>query len=130
VTASKDGTARLWSLIEGKELRSLAGHEGPVQFAAFSPDGSQVVTAGIDRTARTWDSTTGKELFHVTGHDDLLYSAVFSPDGKWILTASADLSARIWVADFADLLAQAQALIQRAPPIFTPEERRRYGFDE
>ena len=42
--------------------RLALGHEGPVQAAAFSPDGARIVTASSDNTARLWDAGTGKEL--------------------------------------------------------------------
>jgi WD40 repeat protein len=29
-------------------------HNGPVSFAAFSPDGTRIVTVPNDRTARVW----------------------------------------------------------------------------
>ena len=34
----------------------LRGHEGRVNSAAFSPDGSRIVTASGDNTARIWDA--------------------------------------------------------------------------
>ena len=34
-------------------------HEGPVTSAAFSPDGTRIVTASDDSTARLWDAATG-----------------------------------------------------------------------
>jgi WD40 repeat protein len=40
----------------------LRGHEGSVFSAAFSPDGSRIVTASDDDTARIWDAATGKEI--------------------------------------------------------------------
>jgi WD40 repeat protein len=33
----------------------LSDHTGSVYSAAFSPDGSRIVTASGDRTARVWD---------------------------------------------------------------------------
>jgi WD40 repeat protein len=54
VTASDDHTARLWDAASGKELVTLEGHTDTVLSAAFSPDGTRVVTASWDRTARTW----------------------------------------------------------------------------
>jgi WD40 repeat protein len=40
----------------------LRGHEGSVFSAAFSPDGSRIVTTSDDETARIWDAATGKEI--------------------------------------------------------------------
>lgn len=44
VTASSDRTARLWDVATGKELAKLEGHDAEVWSAAFSPDGSRVIT--------------------------------------------------------------------------------------
>src|SRR5262245_45808318 len=66
--------------------------------AAFSPEGSRIVTASSDKTARIWDAATAKEIAVLRGHDSALWSAAFSPDGSRIVTASSDKTARIWVA--------------------------------
>ncbi len=58
LTASTDGTARLWHT-DGTLAHTLA-HHGPVTDAEFSPDGSLVVTASADHTARIWRTATGK----------------------------------------------------------------------
>jgi WD40 repeat protein len=54
VTASNDGTARVWEGVTGRQLAVLEGHVGPVHSAAWSPDGVRVVTASGDKTARLW----------------------------------------------------------------------------
>jgi WD40 repeat protein len=33
-----------------------------VTFAAFSPDGSRIVTASRDKTARIWDAASAKQM--------------------------------------------------------------------
>ena len=79
-----------------RQLRELARlqHDGSVEAASFSPDGSRIVTMSQDRTARVWDVATAKEIARL-GHDAVT-SAAFSPDSARILTASKDKTARIW----------------------------------
>ncbi len=97
VTASSDGTARLWE-VTGGEGAVLRGHADWVLSAAFSPDGGRVVTASKDGTARVWD-LAGRPLAVLRGHGGWVSSAAFSPDGSKIVTASEDATARVWSAD-------------------------------
>jgi TPR repeat protein len=76
----------------------LLGHADAVYSAAYSPDGTRIVTASADKTARIWDAQTGTQLAVLSGHGDRAHSAVYSPDGTRIATASDDKTARIWDA--------------------------------
>ena len=53
VTASDDGTARIWDAASGRSLLTISRPHA-VSSAAFSPDGKLVVTASDDGTARIW----------------------------------------------------------------------------
>jgi hypothetical protein len=77
LTASKDGTARLWDR-EGTPLAILRGHTDAVVTAVFAPDDGRILTASDDRTARLWDRD-GKPLATLKGHTGSLISAVFCP---------------------------------------------------
>jgi WD40 repeat protein len=81
---------------DGARNRYAEGHKDTVQSAAFSRDGTRVVTASHDKTARVWDAATGRELAVLRGHPDEVISAAFSHDGSRIVTASDDGTARIW----------------------------------
>jgi WD40 repeat protein len=81
---------------------ALAGHDSAVRSAAFSRDGSRIVTASFDRTARIWDAASAKEIA-VLNHGRSVNSAAFSPDGSRIVTT--DLTARIWDAASAKEIA-------------------------
>src|SRR5262249_19027568 len=52
--ASANRTAWVWEATTGKPLLTLLGHSAPVLSAAFSPDGTRIVTASKDRTARVF----------------------------------------------------------------------------
>ena len=73
----------------------LRDHLNFVMFAAFSPDGSRIVTASDDETARIWDAASGRQIA-VLGHRQPVFSAVFSPDGSRIVTTSKENAAIIW----------------------------------
>jgi WD40 repeat protein len=66
VTASQDGTARVWGARAGQGLVILRGHTDWVYSAAFSPDGHFVITASQDGTARIYACEVCRSI------DDLL----------------------------------------------------------
>lgn len=73
-------------------------HDGEVQDASFSPDGTKVVTASADDTAQVWDVATGQKIGQPMRHADWVHTAEFSPDGTKVVTASWDGTARVWDA--------------------------------
>ncbi|NIP86401.1 MAG: hypothetical protein GTO03_12860, partial [Planctomycetales bacterium] len=75
VTASSDGTARVWNVStalntggKGAQLAILAGHEGDVVYAAWSPDDTRIVTAGLDGRVWVWDARSGAPIAPLRGH--------------------------------------------------------------
>lgn len=46
VSTSWDGTARVWDLTTGAEVRRVTKHDGPVECLALSPDGARVLSGG------------------------------------------------------------------------------------
>jgi WD40 repeat protein/TPR repeat protein len=71
--------------------------------AAYSPDGTQIVTAGFSPIARIWNAQVGMQLAILEGHSRGVGSARYSPDGSRILTAS-DKNLRVWDAASGALL--------------------------
>lgn len=111
VTASTDGTARVWDAETGALLTTLAGHTGIVMAASFSPDGARVVTASEDKTARIWDAVTGASLHVLRGHWDQVDCARFSsdPGGTWVATGSWDNTAKVWDVGTGQVIADLRS---------------------
>jgi len=98
LTATADGTIRIWDAASDKQLASFAGF-GSLNSAAFSPDGTRIVTASDDGAARIVDARTGQVTRLLTPSGSTGYavsSATFSPDGRLVVTTYADGTARIW----------------------------------
>jgi len=76
----------------------LRGHTGTVTYAAYSPDGSKIITASSDHTARIWDAHLGTQLAPPLQHADDVLMAEFSPDGNRVVTGSEDHTAQVWDA--------------------------------
>jgi WD40 repeat protein len=69
VTASDDGTARLWDSKSGASLATFSDHLGNVYAATFSPNGDRIVTAGEDGRAFIYST---KLDYYVTHACELL----------------------------------------------------------
>ncbi|MFA5099250.1 MAG: WD40 repeat domain-containing protein, partial [Candidatus Omnitrophota bacterium] len=125
VTASDDGTAKVWDALSGKELLTLRGHAGWVLSAEFSPDSKKIVTASSDVTAKVWDALSGKELLTLQGHAGWVLSAEFSPDSRKIVTASFDKTAKVWDALSGEELQTLQGHTDRVNTAqFSPDSRK------
>lgn len=103
VTAAGDD-AIVWSVATGKELLVLRGHLATVTSAAFSRDGSKLVTGSVDGSGIVWDASSGRELAVLRGTSATVYAVAFSPDADEVVTAGADGSAVVWDVETAQPL--------------------------
>jgi WD40 repeat protein len=98
VSASHDGTARLWDARTGALLRRLWGHTKPLRSVAISADGATLATGSDDGTVRVWSPSSGAERHVLRSHRDIVHAVAVSPDGATIASASQDQSVRLWDA--------------------------------
>ena len=62
ISASRDGTLKLWDLESGREVRTLEGRSGIVNSVAITPDGRRAISCSIGDVLKTWDLESGREL--------------------------------------------------------------------
>jgi WD40 repeat protein len=99
LTASDDGTARVWDArvdligpLPFATQHLIANFTKAVNTVAFSPDGRHSLATSVDGTARLY---SGDRPGPTLRHGDAVTAAVFSRDGSRVLTASADGTARM-----------------------------------
>jgi WD40 repeat protein/DNA-binding SARP family transcriptional activator len=106
VTASDDGTAKIWTVIEGggRELFTLSAQDtrAGIARAAFSPDGSQVVTGDVEsRAAIVWQVSSAGDA-ELAKLPAILFQdtvAAFTPDGRYLLSGNAAGGLIVWDAE-------------------------------
>ena len=107
ISASADGTARLWDVQTGQELRRFSDHAGIVESIGFSSDGQKMLTGGEEGTVFLWNIDAHPELPVFNGGNDM-YGAAFSPDGKLMATNTIGNELRLWNVSTGQTLWQAQ----------------------
>jgi WD40 repeat protein len=95
VTASEDGTARVWSAATGETLLILAGHKNGVAEAHFSPDGQRILTLSEANVGRLWDASDGRLVTTLAGHAGS-WRTEFSLNGQYVTADAGDDGLGVW----------------------------------
>ncbi len=105
VIAGKDNVAIVLDAYSGDPLLRLAGHTDDVTFAAFSADGTRIITASsvADGTVRLWDAETGEILRSFADLGVVLFAAL-SPDGKLLASGGQHQKTLLWNAHTGEQL--------------------------
>jgi WD40 repeat protein len=100
MSASQDGTAKIWKLENIKPAITphvSLHHPAPVACATFSPDGKLAVTGCADHVARVWSlEKTESPLLELSAHTASVTSVSISPDSLRLVTGSQDGIAKLW----------------------------------
>src|SRR5580693_6486472 len=96
-TGSEDKTVRVWSLPDGRLLRTLRvpigpGNGGRIYAVAISPDGRWIAAGGWDAQGQVnhqhfvyvFDAATGAMVARVGPFGNVINNLAFSSDGRWL----------------------------------------------
>eukprot|EP00936_MAST-01D_sp_MAST-1D-sp1_P000136 g136.t1 len=93
VTASSDGTAKVWDARSGQVRMDLRGASQPIK--SVDINSQIVVAASDDRTCLIWSMDTGRLRHTCRGHAGKIYSVRLASQGR-IFTGSTDRSIKLW----------------------------------
>ena len=93
---SDGGTVTLWNAATGRKGKTLSGHAGEVNAAAFIPHSATLVTGGKDATVRLWDASAGKQTGVLNGLAGAVQAVATSE--KFIAAGSASGKVKVWDA--------------------------------
>jgi eukaryotic-like serine/threonine-protein kinase len=99
LTAPIRGRSQIWAPVHTQSDVTDTldrAHNDIVTQAAFSSDGSRIVTASFDKTVKVWDTASQKLLVVFRGHTNELIKADFSPDGRRVVSVDSRGVSRIW----------------------------------
>src|SRR5262249_10516822 len=109
-SGSMDHTIKVWDANTGLNLLTIP-HSSYVESAAYSPDGSRIVTCSSGKV-KVWDSKTGRELFTCQADKLRTQLAAFSADGSLILGGDREDAVTAWDATTGALLPAVPSVAQ------------------
>lgn len=82
--ACSDGTVRLRSVAEDREIAVLKSDQGMTWNVVFSPDGRLIMSGGTDGTPKIWDVETRRLVSALPRQRGVANPLLFSPDGRTV----------------------------------------------
>jgi WD40 repeat protein/nucleoside phosphorylase len=96
ISASDDGTLKVWDLKSGRALATFEGHVGGVTACAVTAGGRRVVSASDDGTLKVWDLESGRALATLKDHGHRITACAVTADGRRVISASWNWMLKVW----------------------------------
>ncbi len=94
-TGSWDGTAKIWELSSGREIRTF-GHKDYVTTVAFSPNGIWLATGCSDHSVKLWNLRDRERNHDYRAHQRTPQALAFSPTSAMLASVSTVGRIKLW----------------------------------
>jgi WD40 repeat protein len=90
-SCAADRFVKVWTVADGKFVRSFEGHTHHVLGVSWRADGRMLVSSGADNVVKVWDTRTGDQLRTIQNQfTKEVTSIAFVADGDTVLATSGD----------------------------------------
>lgn len=98
ISASRDGTARLWDLTSAAIVRDFIGHTSGA-IGVYLPQARAILSGSGDTTLRLWDIASARTIREFRGHSGAVLALDVTRDGQRYLSGGRDNTVRLWTLD-------------------------------
>ncbi len=113
ISASYDGTLKVWDWATGQIVHTLEGHRRRINDVALTLNGRYAISASGDRTIKVWDLMTAQVVRAIEGHTKEVDDIAVTPDGRYIISASWGDLLRVWDLDTGQFIRTLEGHTQR-----------------
>uniref|UniRef100_A0A8D0HNU9 Proteasomal ATPase-associated factor 1 n=1 Tax=Sphenodon punctatus TaxID=8508 RepID=A0A8D0HNU9_SPHPU len=96
VSASTDGTMKIWQAANGEIRRRLEGHVYDVNCCRFFPSGLVVLSGGMDAQLKIWSAEDASCVVTFKGHKGGILDTAIIDRGRNVVSGSRDGTVRLW----------------------------------
>ncbi len=97
VSASEDGTLKVWDCESGAFERTLKGHTSTVNDACFNAKGTVLASCSADMSVKLWDFDKSYECIRtLRGHEHNVCGVCWAQADELLVSASRDTTLRVW----------------------------------
>jgi WD40 repeat protein len=94
---------------------------GPVETAAFDPEGPELAIGSLDGSVTVLDAATGQRALALLGHSRQVTGLAYGPQGRYLAAASYDDTIRVWDTATGQTLQVDHDFSYTYAPYITPD---------
>ena len=104
ISGSSEGSINIWSIENGKLLKTIKGHEDPIESLIVTTDGEKIISGSGNKNLKAWDFESGNLLHTFNNATGLGHPVVITPDGSRLISNPAGSIMKVWDLESGELL--------------------------